>query len=102
MTESKEVLTEDNGAKVEKTALKQVTTKKTVKTVVYIGPSIPGIAKQGTVYNNGIPEPLADKAKEIPAISALIVPVERLAQVNAELAKAGSALSILFNKVKEK
>lgn len=100
MTEMKEGLAEDTGAKVEKTAPKQVTVKKAVTTVVYIGPSIPNIAKQGTVFNNGLPEALTEKAKEIPAINTLIVPVERLAQANAELAKEGSALNILFSKVK--
>jgi len=101
MTEIKEVLTEGTETKARKTAAKQSTAKTESGTVVYIGPNIPGVAKQGTVYNNGLPGALMEKAKEIPAINALIVPVEGLARANAELARGGSALSIIYNKVNQ-
>ena len=68
--------------------------------VVYIGPDIPG-AKQYTTYNNGLPDALKDRAKAQPFFSSLIVPVERLAQANAELAKEGSALSVFFKRAAE-
>lgn len=70
-------------------------------TVVYIGPTFPGIAKQNTIYNNGIPAALARKVKEKPVVASLIVPIGQLAAASAELAKGGSARSILFNKAKE-
>ncbi len=68
--------------------------------VVYIGPDIPG-AKQYTTYNNGLPDALKDRAKEQPFFNSLIVPVERLAQASAELAKEGSALSVFFKRAAE-
>ena len=68
--------------------------------VVYIGPDIPG-AKQYTTYNNGLPDALKDRAKAQPFFNSLIVPVERLAQANAELAKEGSALSVFFKRAAE-
>lgn len=68
---------------------------------VYIGPDIPG-AKQYTVFNNGLPGILKEKAKEKPFLNSLIIPVGKLAQANRELDKEGSALNILFKKaVKE-
>ncbi len=67
------------------------------ETVVYIGPDIPG-AKQYTTYNNGLPDALKDRVKTQPFFNSLIVPVERLAQASAELAKEGSALNILYQK----
>lgn len=54
--------------------------------MVYIGPDIPG-AKQYTTYNNGLPDALKDRVKTQSFFNSLIVPVERLAQASAELAK---------------
>ena len=68
--------------------------------VVYIGPDIPG-AKQYTTYNNGLPDALKDRVKTQPFFNSLIVPVERLAQASAELAKEGSALSVFFKRAAE-
>lgn len=67
------------------------------ETVVYIGPDIPG-AKQYTTYNAGLPDALKEKIKEHPFFNSLVVPVEKLAKASAELAKEGSALSILYRK----
>lgn len=68
--------------------------------VVYIGPDIPG-AKQYTTYNNGLPDALKDRVKTQPFFNSLIVPVERLAQASAELAREGSALSVFFKRAAE-
>ena len=69
--------------------------------VVYIGPDIPG-AKQYTTYNAGLPDALKEKIKEHPFFNSLVVPVEKLAKASAELAKEGSALSILYRKASGK
>lgn len=68
---------------------------------IYIGPGIPG-AKQYTVFNNGLPESLKEKAKKKPFLNSLIIPASQLAKASRELATEGSALDILFKKaVKE-
>ena len=69
--------------------------------VVYIGPDIPG-AKQYTTYNAGLPDALKEKIKEHPFFNSLVVPVEKLARASAELAREGSALSILYRKASGK
>lgn len=71
------------------------------KSMVYVGPDIPG-AKQYTVFNNGLPDALKEKIKEHPFFDSLVIPVEKLAKANAELAKQGSALSILYQKAGKK
>ena len=71
------------------------------ETGVYIGPDIPG-AKQYTTYNAGLPDALKEKIKEHPFFNSLVVPVEKLAKASAELAKEGSALSILYRKASGK
>ena len=67
------------------------------ETVVYIGPDIPG-AKQYTTYNAGLPDALKKQIVEHRVFESLVVPLERLAKASAELAKEGSALSILYQK----
>ena len=69
--------------------------------VAYIGPDIPG-AKQYTIYNAGLPDALKEKIKEHPFFNSLVVPVTKLAGASAELAKEGSALSILYRKASGK
>ena len=71
------------------------------ETVVYIGPNVPG-AKQYTTYNAGLPDVLKEIIKEQPFFNSFVVPVEKLAKASAELAKEGSALSILYRKVSGK
>ena len=68
--------------------------EKTQEPVVYIGPDIPDV-KQYTVFNNGLPAVLAQRIVEKPFFNSLIVPV---AQANAELARKGSALEVLYKK----
>ena len=69
--------------------------------VVYIGPDIPG-AKQYTTYNAGLPDALKEKIKEQPFFNSFVVPVEKLAKASTELAKEGSALSILYRRASGK
>lgn len=70
------------------------------KTVVYVGPDLPGI-KRYTIFNNGLPETLKKRIKEKAVFKELIVPVERLAEVNAEFEKPGSAFNMLYQKACE-
>lgn len=67
------------------------------ETVVYVGPELPGV-KRYTVYNNGLPKELKEQMEKQPVLKSLIVPIERLAKVNAELEREGSALHILYRR----
>lgn len=71
------------------------------KTFVYCGPNIPNVAKQFDTYTGGLPERLKQLSDEIPAIGALIVPLEEMAAARMELQKKGSALDNIFMKAKE-
>ena len=70
------------------------------ETQVYCGPDILGVAKQFSVYTNGLPEGLEQLANKIPAMRGLIVPVEKLAETRSELQKQESAKHNIFLKVK--
>ncbi len=65
--------------------------KKSAACVVYCGPTLPGIARRFSIYTNGIPVALEAKAAEIPAISALILPLDELPAARTQL-NAGAGL----------
>ena len=63
---------------------------KTTEPVVYLGPAIPRLISHGTVFSDGkIPAYLEARAKKIPAIRGLIVPVSRYAEAAKELRSPG-------------
>lgn len=68
------------------------------ETVVYIGPTMKGVAITGGLYNNGLPEELKNEIEKRPMLRELVVPVERLAEAKKELAKPGSALATIYKK----
>ena len=74
-------------------------------TVVYCGPSIPGVAKQYTAYTNGIPTALAEAIVKQPAMEGLVVtvPDEMTREVLEEHISAGTGhISRLYRLVQVK
>ena len=82
-----------------------MTTKRTKKaaeaagTVVYCGPSIKGVAKQFTAYNNGIPEGLKQAAEKNKILAALIVPLEDLPEAMRQLRQKSGRMYTLYKAV---
>lgn len=72
------------------------------ETLVYVGPDLPGVVKRYAVFNHGLPKELKDHIKDKPVLRSLIIPVERLAKVNVELSKEGSAYYVLYQKACQK
>ena len=71
------------------------------ETVIYIGPTVPGIVIAGTIFNNGCPEKLKKAMEEKMVLSMLLVPVSGLAKARQELKEPGSVLQICYEKMKE-
>lgn len=84
--------------KVEKQKTDQ---EKKQKTVIYIGPAIIGVAMSGTVYNNGLPKPLEEAAKELPALKRLLVEPKNAGQAKKELKNPQSAVSVCYKNAAE-
>ena len=82
-----------------------MTTKRTKKaaeaagTVVYCGPSIKGVARQYTAYNNGIPEGLKQAAEKNKLLAALIVPLEDLPEAMRQLRQKSGRFYTLYKAV---
>lgn len=67
---------------------------------VYCGPTVRGVVKQYTVFAGNIPEPLQAFIGKYPEAKALLVAVDRFAEIRKKMETAGSAESILYHKIK--
>lgn len=67
--------------------------------VVYVGPTIIGVATRNTTYN-GIPEPIAKAAEsgEAPYLLSLCVPVKELANALAQINRKEGYIWTFYNK----
>ncbi len=55
-------------------------------TTVYVGPTIPGVAKQFTSYTGGtLPKKLAEAVEKDPVMAGLVVPLEELPEAMRKL-----------------
>lgn len=67
--------------------------------LVYCGPSIKNIAREGTVYNGGLPEALVEYSETMPAVKNLIVPIEKYAALRAAIGQSGTAANIIYKNI---
>ena len=66
---------------------------------VYVGPTIPGVAKENTIYRGDLPPELTAAMEQTPALAGLVVFLEDLPAAQAQL-RNGGALATLYRKVK--
>lgn len=70
--------------------------------VVYCGPTLPGIARQYTVYQNGIPVPLAEALAETPLLKGLVLPLDCLPEARRSIESGAGQLSRLYGLARKK
>lgn len=102
MNNSKKTETEkENTARnmQEPTTRSNVKTSAKKETVIYIGPTIPGVVVKNTVFNNGLPELLKEKITEIPAARSLIVPIGKLSEAKAAIQQSNTAENVYYKKL---
>ena len=71
-------------------------------TRVYCGPTIRGVVKQFTFYTGKLPPALVEKAQAIPAINALIVPLEAFPATRVALFNPDSAEAAIYRNILKK
>ena len=71
------------------------------KTMVYIGPTIKHVAREGSAYRGGYTPKIEQKIKEKPILKELIVPASGLTEARKKIRTTGSRLGALYKKVKE-
>ena len=77
-------------------------TEQTTSTVVYCGPSVPGVAKQYTFYTNGITAPLAAAIEKYPPMGGLVIPLDQLPEAMKKLNGKYGHIYRLFRLVQAK
>lgn len=62
----------------------------------YCGPTIPGVAKQFTIYTDGIPAALQAATEENPILAGLVVPLEKLPDAMRQLREGTGSIFTLY------
>lgn len=70
--------------------------------MVYCGPALPGVARQYTVYRNGIPGSLAEALAEKPVLRGLLLPLDRLPDARKAISGRAGPLYRLYQLAQEK
>lgn len=68
------------------------------ETVVYVGPTIAGVASHNTVFNNGLPQNVQDAITKEPAFKNLLVPIGALAAATSDIANKRGATYVFYEK----
>lgn len=66
--------------------------------VIWLGPSISGVAMTGTVYKNGLPPQMQKAVDDVPALANLLVPITRAVKVRRDLSNPRSASKICYDR----
>ena len=66
---------------------------------MYIGPSIPGVVKKGTVFIGDLPEELEGIADKVPCIKNLVVSVEAATESRRAAKEPGSVENVSYLRV---
>lgn len=72
---------------------------KETQTLVYIGPTIIGVASHGMIFNNGISDTLKVATEKESAFKGLVVPTQSLATALLDLQNKKGATWALYNTV---
>lgn len=68
--------------------------------LMYLGPTIVGVARRGTVFKSGIlPKEAQDCIAELPIMERLFVEMDKMPEAVKELRKRPSALGMVYDQV---
>lgn len=66
---------------------------------VYIGPTIPGVVNNGTIFKDKLPEHVEKKAAENKNIARLIIPVGEVLEAKKRLNIEGSVENVAYKNI---
>ena len=69
--------------------------------IVYVGPTIPGVANKNTFYDDTPSDALLAACDEAPFMASLIVPISGLAEALVQLRYENGAMYALYKKALE-
>lgn len=74
---------------------------KNKNSVIYVGPSLEHIVREGSVFRNGYPQKLKELMKEQPFLEELLVPVDLLAETKKAIRNPESSMRMLYRKAEK-
>lgn len=76
---------------------------KEMGSVMYLGPTLTGIVRHGTVFKDGVlPEKAKECIKEFPLMERLFVPVHKMPEAVKEIRKKQGALGVVYEQTAQK
>lgn len=66
---------------------------------MYIGPSIPGVVKNSTIFIGELPERLTRLSQELPCINNLVVSIDEITKVKEALSEQGSVEDVSYRQI---
>lgn len=72
---------------------------KNESTLIYLGPTIRGVAKHGASFYGGLPRNLEEFREKNPVIKNLIVPVSKITETTKAISVEGTIENIAFKKL---
>ncbi len=67
--------------------------------VMYMGPTIRGVAKSGAVFSGGIPQKLKKLAEKKPIMKSLIVPISEIVQAKKDMDTEGTVAAVVYSRI---
>lgn len=67
--------------------------------VMYMGPTLRGVVRNGTVFENGIPKNLSRLAEKRPIINNLIVSLADTVEIKKAINTEGTAEAVSYDKI---
>ena len=66
---------------------------------MYIGPAVPGVVKNSTIFIGELPARLNKLIEELPCVRNLIVPIDRLTRAKQALSEQGSVENVSYHQI---
>lgn len=67
--------------------------------VMYIGPTLYGVVKNGAVFSGGIPKTLERLTEKKPVIKHLMVPLSGIVQAKREISTEGTVAAVAWRRI---
>lgn len=68
-------------------------------TVMYVGPTIPGIVEKGRVYNNGYTKDVEDVMEKCPVIKELMVTTDKIGEAMEQIKNKKGSYFAFYSEV---
>lgn len=72
---------------------------KTEGMVMYLGPTIRGVVKNGAVFESGLPKKLSLVVEQKPIVNNLIVPLSEIVEVKRAIDQEGTAEAVAYDRI---